>query len=138
MLGELKVLERFLCDICAHLCHRCFHSFLFQLFSHRSHRSPVAQCSPHNDSVIAEGPRSLPRDPSSTEACYLFSLKTNACCTTCDTFVFPICAGRNFIRGNADFTAAVKAGFEDSRTLNERSEERRVGKECRSRWSPEQ
>src|SRR2546430_12584646 len=33
---------------------------------------------------------------------------------------------------NGDMSAAIKAGFRPP----ERSEERRVGKECRSRWSP--
>src|SRR5256885_5416900 len=32
--------------------------------------------------------------------------------------------------------AAVAARTDDARGLGERSEERRVGKECRSRWSP--
>ena len=30
----------------------------------------------------------------------------------------------------------VAAAFPDSASVNKRSEERRVGKECRSRWSP--
>ena len=38
------------------------------------------------------------------------------------------------------FTKTLKSIFSgrslDDSTINERSEERRVGKECRSRWSP--
>src|ERR1035441_5904420 len=37
---------------------------------------------------------------------------------------------------NVDFAPALDLAFEASRSVMSRSEERRVGKECRSRWSP--
>src|SRR5687768_18292108 len=33
--------------------------------------------------------------------------------------------------------ASLRAFYRKSRAVNQRSEERRVGKECRSRWSPD-
>ena len=38
--------------------------------------------------------------------------------------------------GCADFKAAYSGRFIDTGIAEQRSEERRVGKECRSRWSP--
>ena len=39
-----------------------------------------------------------------------------------------------YAEGNADFSG--RTVFTGYRTTEQRSEERRVGKECRSRWSP--
>ena len=40
------------------------------------------------------------------------------------------------LRGHSDMLCAVSAGVIRFTAGEERSEERRVGKECRSRWSP--
>src|SRR3990167_672604 len=55
--------------------------------------------------------------------------------------VSPVCHRCNILRGPAkyiDYCAIVKAVAqrEANKLANGRSEERRVGKECRSRWSP--
>src|ERR1041385_3340816 len=39
-------------------------------------------------------------------------------------------------RGHVDHACGMRAGNQEDRTVELRSEERRVGKECRSRWSP--
>ena len=54
---------------------------------------------------------------------------------TANTNQFP--AKTNFTTRLGDgFVAIVLAVDQDTKTITLRSEERRVGKECRSRWSP--
>ena len=40
------------------------------------------------------------------------------------------------LKVSADFLPKIKDGFVAVEDIQDRSEERRVGKECRSRWSP--
>src|SRR5215510_2781507 len=51
-----------------------------------------------------------------------------------------VCSSDLYYRplGSADVRALIDGGFQafNAGRLSERSEERRVGKECRSRWSP--
>ena len=51
---------------------------------------------------------------------------------------FPLLAVENgcIISKDADITVAFRVELPELFTVTSRSEERRVGKECRSRWSP--
>ena len=53
-----------------------------------------------------------------------------------DTLLFhtpPVIAAQAAVGGKKESDGPLAAGFDE---LTTRSEERRVGKECRSRWSP--
>ena len=58
-----------------------------------------------------------------------------SCCDLCQS-VFPVFSSKSFIVPGLTFRSLIHFEFIFVYGVRERSEERRVGKECRSRWSP--
>src|SRR5258708_31589061 len=56
--------------------------------------------------------------------------------TGVQTCALPISLGEAFVGAIPNDYSLVREAIDRGVPLNERSEERRVGKECRSRWSP--